>query len=701
MTTSTAEDLDPKQAARALLDRALAAHTRGQLDEAEPLYRQVLEKNPQDHNALTNLGTIFLQRGRLGEGIPFLEASLQIKANQANALTNLGNALTTLRRFDEALSACERSVILQPESHDAFNNLGNVLRELGRPEEALTAYDRALALKPDFSVVLNNKGNLLRNLGRLDEALAVLDQAIVFQGGYVEARNEKANVLAEMKQGDAALAAYDQALALNPEFAEAWSNKAVVLQRLKRLDEALAAGERAIALRPDYADALYNTANVLADLKRFDEALSLFDRVIALRPDYGDAYNNRGAALQELKRWDEALADLEKARALSPGLAAVHGNRGNVLRAMGQLDDALAAYRQGVALDPNYLDALNNIGIVLSEMGRAEEALAALDLAIAANPEFPDSRWNKSLLCILTQRYTEGWRLYEWRWRQREWVFGEMPFLEPHWLERANLAGKSLLIRAEQGLGDTLQMLRYMPLLAERGIRVILAVQKPLGDIARRVRGVSQVVVEGEAIPPHDFNCMIMSLPLGFETTVETIPADVPYLSISQDIRDKWAERLGPKTRPRVGLVWSGSTVHKNDGNRSIPLKTVLPLLDANPAVEFFSLQLEYREADQALMAADGRIRSSHTELKSLMDTGGLIEQMDLVISVDTSVAHLAGALGKPLWLLLPWIPDYRWHLEDEHTPWYPTARLFRQPQVNDWPGVVRRLGEEIAARFA
>jgi len=271
-----------------------------------------------------------------------------------------------------------------------------------------------------------------------------------------------------------------------------------------------------------------------------------------------------------------------------------------------------------------------------------------------------------------------------------------MPFMPADWLKQAEVAGKTVQLRAEQGLGDTLQMLRYAPILADMGARVTVAVQAPLGEIARSVRGVSEVIIEGEALPACDLRCMIMSLPFVFGTAVDTIPAEVPYVKTTPAARNAWAERLGPRTRPRIGLAWSGSRIHPNDQNRSAPLEALLPLLDAD--ADFLSLQVEHREADEALLRADGRIRRFDGEIPSFMDTAALIEQMDLVIAVDTSVAHMAGALGRPLWLMLARTPDYRWHLGREDSPWYPSARLFRQPAFGDWDGVARQVGEALSA---
>jgi hypothetical protein len=244
-----------------------------------------------------------------------------------------------------------------------------------------------------------------------------------------------------------------------------------------------------------------------------------------------------------------------------------------------------------------------------------------------------------------------------------------------------------MLVHAEQGLGDVLQMLRYVPLLAERGARIILCVQPELTQIVGSVRGAERVMTTADPLPPFDLHCPVMSLPLAFGTLATTIPANIPYLSAPDRHQTWWRNRLGPKTKRRIGLVWSGGATHKNDHNRSLPLQALLPILDAD--AEFVSLQVDYRPGDRTLLGADGRIRNFQNDLKSFADTAALIEQLDLVISVDTSAAHLAGALGKALWILLPYMPDFRWALDRADSPWYPTARLFRQPGINDWESVL------------
>ena len=407
-------------------------------------------------------------------------------------------------------------------------------------------------------------------------------------------------------------------------------------------------------------------------------------------PNRADTNNNLGVALNESGRFEEALAAFNRTIELAPDLGEAYGNRGNALRELKRFPEALTDYETGIAMKANLRDTVNNRGICLAEMRRFPEAIAAFEQASEIDPSFADPAWNRSLIQILIGDYAEGWKNYEQRWKREDFKDKPNPYRKKPWLGDRDIAGKVLLVTAEQGLGDTLQMLRYAPLLAQKGAKVLAAVQNPLVEMARRIEGVWGVLGEGQPIPHWDEFVPTMSLPMAFGATLENTLQNIPYIVADEAYRAKWAARLGPRTRPRIGMAWSGSREHKNDHNRSIPLKTLLPLLDL-PA-EFISLQVDYRDADLALLEQDGRILNLKDEIRSFNDTAGIMDQLDLVISVDTSVAHLAGAMGRPLWLLLPYTPDYRWGLDVEDSPWYPTARLWRQGEERLWPPVIERV---------
>jgi tetratricopeptide (TPR) repeat protein len=681
---SPVSDTDVTAEIRRLLDQTLTLHQAGRLAEAEAGYRRVLALDPRDPNALTNLGTIMFQWGRTLEGIPYFEASLAAKPAQPNALSNLSHGLTLLGRFAEARDACEKAVALQPDNADAWNNLGNARRELDDVDGAVEAYERAIASDPSMITALGNESTLLRAKGRNEEAMAVLHRALAIDPFYVDAWNELGNCLQALGRHAESLTAYDECLKVRPDHVEALSNKGVALNALKRFDESIACCDRALALRPNYAEGWHNRGNALRGQKKFDEAMADFQRAVALKPELADAHNNIGIILHEQGQPFEALEAFDRAHALNPRLGEVHGNRANVLRELNRFDEALEEYDTAIAMKAGLRDAINNRAICLAEMGLIDQAIAGFDEAAALDPAFAEAPWNLGVLMLMLGQDLEGWRLYEKRWKRMEFDDKPNPYGKAPWLGERDIAGKVLLITAEQGIGDTLQMLRYIPLLADRGIKVVAAVQNPLVELARGIPGAAFVLGERQPIPPWDEFIPTMSLPLAFGGVAESYPRNTPYVSAPAPVKARWAERLGPRTRPRIGLVWSGSREHKNDRNRSIPLKTLAPLLDLD--ADFISLQIA------------SPILNLKGEIKDFVDTAGIVENLDLMISVDTSVAHLVGALGKPLWLMLPFMPDFRWRLEGTETPWYPSARLWRQAGDRAWEPLVERMRAEAEA---
>jgi tetratricopeptide (TPR) repeat protein len=487
-----------------------------------------------------------------------------------------------------------------------------------------------------------------------------------------------------------AVALYRQLLVWAPDHSDALHMLGNALLVSGRPDEALACHRRVVELRPDFAEAWNNIGLACAAQSRHVEAIENLRQALAVRPDYADALQNLGTQYQALDRFDEALASYRAAVALKPASPVAHNNMGNALLAIGDLEGSLAAYQKAIALDPGYADAYSNLGNLLQTLGRLDESVAAYDKALVLNPGATGVRWNKAFGLLLKGDYAAGWPLAEARWEMVDPSRTLAGLRTPPWLGVGDVRRRSILLHHEQGLGDTLQMLRYVPLLAARGARVIVRVPASLSAVAATVPGVAQVVVEDATLPPFDLHCPFMSLPLAFRTTLATVPSNVPYLSAPEPALTAWGKRLGPRARRRIGLAWSGAAAHRNDRHRSIGLQPLLALLHVD--AEFVSLQKEYVPADEALLKADGRVRDFSADLADFAETAGLVEQLDLVISVDTSVAHLAGGMGKPVWLLLPFAPDYRWMLGRADSPWYPGMRLFRQPVFGDWAGVVREV---------
>ena len=531
------------------------------------------------------------------------------------------------------------------------------LQRQGNLQQALWLFQQVLAVDPYNFLALDGLGQLFNQAGWFEEALNCFSRATIVRPNDATLHFNCGTALGALQRYESALVSFDKALALNPGFAEAHDSR----------------------------------GNTLDSLQRYDEALISYDKAIACNKKFAIAYNNRGVLLHEIfKRYDEALISLNTAITLKPGFVAAHYNRAHLLSSMERYNEALASYDRTIALKPGLVEAHYNRALLLSSMGRYNDALASYNRAISLNPGYADACYNKGLILLLLGDYERGWPLYEWRWKTDHFKDSVRYFKQALWLGDQPVMGKTLLLHAEQGLGDTIQNVRYIPQLERLGGKIILEVPAPLASLCRTLNATFTLIEKGEEIPPFDLHCPLMSLPLAFRTTVETIPATASYLGASAQRQSEAHERLGARIKPRIGLVWSGNPGHQNDHNRSMPLSALKPLLELD--YEFHSLHKEIRPEERALLTELTQIHSHEDELHDFSCTAALINELDLVICVDTSVAHLAGALGKKVWILLPHRPDFRWMLEREDSPWYPTARLFRQERRDDWEGVINNV---------
>jgi tetratricopeptide (TPR) repeat protein len=500
------------------------------------------------------------------------------------------------------------------------------------------------------------------------------------------------------------------ALKINPAAPDAWKNFALVLHGLKRDGEALAALDRALALLPDDPDALLNRGNALLSLNRPQEALAAFDAVLARNPRHGDALISRGVARAALGRNAEALADFDAALAVAPGHAGALYNRGNALLELGRYAEALEAFDGALAALPNHVSALNNRGRALQALNRHKEAVESFDKAIALQKDYADAHSNCALSLLTLGDFTRGFAEYEWRWRRTGMSDTRRNYRGALWLGEFPPAHKTILLHAEQGLGDTIQFARYVPILARAGAKVVLEVPAALKDLFADLPGIASVHARGEPLPAYDLHCPLGSLPLALKTEAATIPADIPYLKANEARIAKWRPALDNLPGKRVALVWAGNPAQANDRNRSLDLKLLEPLLGLD-GVSFVRLQRDLRSGDEEWLAAHPQIRQLG-ELADMADTAAVLALSDLLISVDTSPAHLAGAMGRPVWVMLTFAPDWRWTpardlharaptISGDSSPWYPQARLFRQGAPGDWPGVVEEVRDALARLVA
>ena len=502
--------------------------------------------------------------------------------------------------------------------------------------------------------------------GRLDEAAALYRRILATQPTHADALHLLGQ-LAESK-GDhvAALALIEQAIASNGRTAAFHVSRGAVLLALGRAEEARRALQQALRLDRNSAEAHSALGNVLLRSGERNAAIDSYRRALAIHPRYAEAHNNLGSAL----------------------------------RALGRLDEAETELRRAIELRPGYASALANLGLVLQERARYGEALDTYDRAVASDPAHATARGNRAMLLLLLGRLREGFAEYEWRWRMPGFATPRREFAQPMWNGGA-LAGRALFVHAEQGLGSAIQFVRYAGLAAAQGGRVLLECRRPLQrlfaqSVARPGGPVADVLTTGEILPPFDCHAPLMSLPHLLGTTLDTIPGEAPYLTAPPDDVAVWRQRLGGVPRPMIGLVWAGNANHENDHNRSMSPGLLAPLVTNTPAT-FFSLQVPAR-CDLSAAFPNASVADLAPILGDFAETAAVIANLDLVISVDTAVAHLAGALARPVWLMLPYVPEWRWLLERDDSPWYPTMRLFRQRKAGDWEGIVEHLAEVLRA---
>jgi Flp pilus assembly protein TadD len=502
-------------------------------------------------------------------------------------------------------------------------------------------------------------------------------------------------VLRALRRLDEALECYDRALAINKNDAEIWNTRGSVLKDLKRFNEAIASFKQALTIKPDFLAALHNCANAYQALDLLDEALTTCDKAISVNPGFAEAWSNRGLILQKLGRSDEALSSFDNALEIEPRHVPALNGRGHLLFMLDRFPEALSCLDKALSADPSNPDTLSNRGAALQGLRRIEEAQASFERALAVDPGHANAHWNEALLRLALGDFRPGWMNYEWRWKKEDRQPTPRDFSQPVWNGSQPIGGKTILLHAEQGLGDTLQFCRYIPVVAQLGAKIALEIPRPLKRLLSQLESMASIVVAGEPLPPFDYHCPLLSLPLAFKTEPETIPVGVPYLKSDPQIASSQQNRIPEIPRLRVGLAWSGNPKQITNRRRSIALDRLAPLLSLT-GIRFVSLQTDVPAEDANLLRGVPCFTHIGPDLGDFAEVAAIVAQLDLIITVDTSFAHLAGALGKPVWILLSYAPDWRWMYDREDSPWYPTARLFRQPAIGDWESVVDHVKREL-----
>jgi tetratricopeptide (TPR) repeat protein len=685
------------------LAQAYALDRQGRLAEAIAAYQNLLAGEPRNSDALHLLGVAMARSGRAAEGARAISAAVELQPDNPSIQVNLGNVLNEMGRHAEAVDHFARALRLKPDMVAAAHAQGRTLMLLGRLEDALQALAAADRLAPGNSNIRSDLGVVLQRLGRSQEALRQLTSATDINPAHVDALHNRAQVEIALGRLPEALQSLDRALNVQPRSAALYAARGDVLSDLGRASEALASYDRALALQPADAHTLRNRGRTLMTLQRLDEALGAFEAAIRVRDDEVDSHFQRGVVLAKLGRHADALTSFDRALQLNPGAGAILNNHAIALAELNRPEEAADEFTAALAADPTNLEALENAANTARVLQRYRDAAQLFDRALALEPGKPQLRLSKGLLLLTLGEYQEGWPLHEARLEVAQLRPMQPDGQTPPLPSIDSLRGTSVLVHAEQGLGDTLQFCRYVPMLEARGVQVTFAVQPPLQLLMRSLSESVQILPYDQPFPALGNRLPLLSLPLLFETRVQNVPAPVPYLSARADARTGWREKLRALPGLKVGMAWQGNLETEKQGGfrgRSFALAELAPLSDL-PNVTLISLQKGAGARQRAEVSFGSRVLEltdpDYLGAEEVLDTAALVQELDLVVTSDTVTAHLAGALGVPVWVALSTSPDWRWLTEREDTPWYPNMRLFRQRSRGEWAPVFERIATDLA----
>jgi tetratricopeptide (TPR) repeat protein len=720
------------------LELAVRHQQAGRLREATAIYQELLQASPDDADVMQRLGVALAQSGLHAQGAQLLARSLQLSPKRPTVLLNLARAWLALGRAEDALRCCDEAIALDGAVPHGHRLRGSTLAALGRAQEALAHFGQAVRLAPADAGALVELGVQLASGDRLADAKACFERAVALDAQQTPAHHNLGLLAARQGDHERALQSFDRAMALDPGNASLHNNRGASLKALGRLAEALQSYSTAVAIEPGNGQLLRNRAVLhllleqyqaaikdyraagalhgeqpldliglgaaLLALDRNAEALAPLDRAAALLPGEIEAHIQRGVAHLRLEHYAEALASFDRALAIERRTPVLN-NRGVALAALGRTDEALQSFIESAAHAGGIADTHTNMGVVFKSIGNYRQAELQFDRALSIKHDDPAANFESAFLRLTLGNFRQGWPQYEARFRVPALRIPQRNFGAPRWLGKQPVAGKTLLVHAEQGLGDTLQFARYVPLLRERGAAVVFEVMPSLKALMASLPGSPRVIARGDAPPPLDFHCPLLSLPLAFDTQLATIPRSTPYLAAEPARIGFWKQRLQGLPGLRVGLAWQGNAQVEKliwARGRSMPLMALAPLA-AVAGVTFVSLQ-KGAGAEQILAVPfRDRIVDLGAELDhgadAFLDSAAVMANLDLVISTDTSIAHLAGALGRPIWVALNIAADWRWLLDRTDSPWYPSMRLFRQPdRTKGWDPVVAELRNALSA---
>jgi tetratricopeptide (TPR) repeat protein len=665
------------------------------LTAAGQLCGEVLREMPNQIDALHLMGVVRLAEGNAGEAVTLLGRALDTGAGNATMFEHLGMAQSAAGNHGAAEAALRKAFALGAVHGVLYMRLAMALAAQGKLGEAATALRDATAKFPDVPDAHLNLGNFLAEHGRLDEARVCYEKVLRLQPGHAVAHFNLGNLHRMAGKYDLAVLAYQHALNADANDPDTHNNLGLAYFEQQQLDSAEPCYRRALALRPDHVHAQINLGNLLRDRDRLDEAIACYEKVLAADAGNVDALINLSNARIAQKSLADAQALCERVLRLDAKNIEARYNLGQVMALQDRQDEAIEWHRQVVEISPRFKQSYSEMAAIYSQKNQPIEAIAAARKALAIDPEYAHGHWVLSLALLLAGQYEEGWREFEWRWRWDGYTSRRRDCPQPQW-RGEDIAGKTLLLHTEQGLGAIMQVARYAPLAAARGAAVVLEAPAELTRLFQTSFGTNvQVIRPDDTVPSFDLHSPLMSLPTVFGTRLDAIPWSGPYLRAPEDLIEKWRQRLrADGAGLRVGLSWAGRPTQANDRNRSMSLEHFAGLAGL-PSVRFYGLQTG--DAARQPIPPGLEMTQLGGEFTDFADTAALMMNLDLIVSVDTAVSHLAGALGRPAWTLLTFAADWRYLLDRTDTPWYPTMRLYRQRSRGDWTGVVEAVREDLA----
>lgn len=686
------------QAVQEKLQMAVKLHQEGQRERAKSLYEEVLEIDPGNVDAVHLLGVLDLQAGENSVALEKLSKAAAMRPGAVNILTNLGTAQRRLGLHEQAIATYKNAIEIDVNHAESYHNLGVALKAQQRIPEAIRSFRRAVELRPGYPEAMRNLTQLEMQSGDWQQALNSSQVAAQQNPADRDAHLRLAECRMKMKQYKDACESFDAVLKIEPKNLTALNGKGLALKSCGDLKAAEATLKQALEVDPKSFPAVCNLGTVYQGLKDYDKAIAQYKKALEINPKSAESHNNIGGALKEKGEIDESLKHCKRALELKPELPSAHCNYASAMQLQGHFDEAIASYEKALGFQADLHEALLGLGSVYAQSGRLQLARNCYSRALFFNTGNTEAMLYRGIIGLLAGDYATAFADYEARWKLPE--NASKLVKAPRW-NGSQLNGQAVLLHAEQGLGDTLQFVRYAALVKQRGGKTVVACQKPLMPLLARMDSIDHLVAQGDKLPPFVSHVPLLSLPGVFETAVDDVPAEVPYLTADPDLVEKWREPITSLPGLKVGIAWQGNPDFKQDKFRSIALKHFAPIIESD-GTSVISLQKGFGSEQIAELACGDQLHEFDdldAEEGAFMDTAAILSHLDLFITSDSAIAHLAGGLGVKTWLLLPYAPDWRWGLEASATGWYPTLHLYRQQAFLDWESVFEDVASDLRKR--